>query len=159
MPVSWGSSLKQQAFFIVVLIQKEKMAVVDIATLTADFDTRATEETPAIQLRRDNSYLFYIRTATPNTVNPDAYLNIVATIFNGTSQVKTPLIAKYFFTGEEMMFLLPVPRVQNSNDQDVTIQILPREFYANRAPIRSIDVVIAYEDANDWNIATTFPGT
>lgn len=133
------------------------MAVIDIATLTANFDTRVTEETPAIQLRRDNSYLFYVRTNPPSTINPDAYLNIVATIFNGTSQVKTPLIAKYFFTGEEMMFLLPVPRVQDSNDQDVTIQILPREFYSNRAPIRSVDVVIAYEDSRDWAIAATFP--
>lgn len=134
------------------------MAVVDIATLTADFNTRLTQETPAVQLRRNNSYLFYIRTNPGNLVNPDAYLNIVATIFNGTSQVKTPLLCKYFFTGEEMMFFLPVPEVQTSNDQDVTIQILPREFYSNRAPIRTLDVIVAYEDANDWNIGVTFPG-
>lgn len=151
--------MKQQLFFVVVLIQKEIMAVVDIATLTVDFNIRATQETPAIQLRRNNSYLFFIRANPVTLLNPDAYLNIVGTIFNGTNQVKTPLLAKFFFTGEEMMFFLPVPEVQNSNEQDVTIQVLPREFYSNRAPVRSLDVVVAYEDANDWNMGVTFPGT
>lgn len=134
------------------------MAKIDIGTLTADLDTRSTEETPIITLRSNNSYLFFIRTVPPTLMNEDGYLNIVATIGGAALTVKTPLICKYFPTGEEMCFLLPVPRVVNSNDQDVTIQILPREFFQGRATVRQFDVILSYDDARDYDIGAVYPG-
>lgn len=132
------------------------MAKIDIGTVTANLDTRQQEAVPALELRAESSYLFFIRTATPNLVNSDAYLNIVAIINTGTLVVKTPLLVKYFFTGEEMCFLLSVPRIDGERDPLCAIAILPREFYRNRATIRSIDCIVSYDDARDYEFGASF---
>lgn len=133
------------------------MVKVDIGAAIANFDTRAPAVVGSVDLRSNRSHLFYVRPTVPGTLNPDAYL-LMAVGFNLTpGVVKSPLISKYFFDGIEMVYLVPVPRVRDTPDQTVIVGFFPREFYRNRAPLRQVDVTIAYEDARSFGLGASFP--
>ena len=135
------------------------MVKVDIGSAIADFDTRAPGVVGNVVLASNRSHLFYVRPTVAGTLNPDAYLLMLVGYAVPGPDVKSPLLCKYFFDGIEMVYLVPVPRVRDTNNQNVIVGFLPREFYRNRAPVRQVDVTIAYEDDRDFPLAATFPGS
>lgn len=133
------------------------MAVIQIGTGTADFDTRDPVTFPSVTVRADESYLFFLESTPVDLDEEGSYVTIEAVYSTDTGEVRSPLIEKFFFVGRAMVFKVAVLRLNNDKDQEVKIRLRPKEFYRGSGATRQIPVVLLYEDNDSYNLDIDYP--
>lgn len=126
------------------------MALTTIGVGTADFDARADLLFPAVGVREQRGYAFFVRANPPATVLTLQYLNLFAILSNGANEYETPLLAKFFPKGRMMGFSVGVPRLSFMRNPDCQILAQPKEFFPGAGPIRAVDIELMWDDRDDF---------
>lgn len=132
------------------------MAVIQIGTETADFDTRAVVTYPAVTVPSDVAVMFGIASVPGSLIQEGSYVVIEAKYGAGEPGIRTPLLAKYFFVGGTMVFAVPTVTINASATQTVTIRLRPKEFYRGSGEIRQIPLSLIYEDTKTFPLSFGF---
>lgn len=132
------------------------MALVVVGTETVDFDKRERVDFGPVTLRADESHLFTLN-HTPRTDSVEGgYIVVNSRFANSGNNLRSPLIIKYFPTGTGTAFFVNAPRVRDTNNQRVLIQLNPKEFYRGASPTRQIDVTLSRETGRTWPLGMRF---
>lgn len=141
----------------VVLIRKDKMAIVLLDTKTANFKTRGRLDFGPFIHREDRAFMYFLQMVTPNAQLEGAYFTINTRFANGGDNIRSPLIAKFFPTTTKMAFLVKVPRIRDTNNQQLLIQLQPKEFYRNATTTTEVDIELSWEDDETYRLDDGFP--
>lgn len=133
------------------------MAIVLLDTQTASFKTRARLDFGPFIHRRDRAFLYYLQMITPNAVLDGAYFNVNSRFANGGDNIRSPLICKFFPTTTKMGFLVKVPRIRDTNNQQILIQVAPKEFFRKADTTPEVEISLFWEDDQDYRLDDNFP--
>ena len=133
------------------------MAIVSLGTQTVDLDLRTRLDFGPFTHREGRAFMYFLQAQTPNIDVEGSYLNINTTHANGGDNVRLPLLAKFFPTTTKMAFLVKVPRIIDANNQQILIQLGPKEFYRGAATTRQYDVELFWEDSEELRLTDSFP--
>lgn len=63
------------------------------------------------------------------------------------------MVCKWFPSAERMVFPVRTPRVRGSATQDVSVILLPKEFYRGSAFVREPNIRVTREDSRTYNLS------
>jgi len=133
------------------------MAIELLETKTANFKTRERLDFGPFIHREGRAYMYYLQMVTPNAQLDGAYFVVNSRFANSGDNIRSPMICKFFPTTTKSAFLLKVPRIRDTNNQQVLIQLLPKEFYRNATTTEQVDVSLFWEDDETYRLDDKFP--
>lgn len=133
------------------------MTIVALQTLTADFDTQARMDFGPFIHRSGRAFLYYLEVLDLADAAPRTYLNVNTRFANGGDNIRSPLICKFFPTQTKMGFLLKVPRIRDTNNQQILVQCGPKEFFPNSTVQRQMQVQLSWEDDTEYRLDDSWP--
>ena len=122
------------------------MAVTPFPAITLDFTTKEAQETPAVLLEEGKTYQYFIQTLPFNTVLPNAYVNIIAKYATVSGIYESPLIAKFFPKGLEMVIHVPIPDKNVFKDTELSLLLLPNGYYRPNSSPGIQDFLVSWND-------------
>lgn len=133
------------------------MAIVLLDTQTFDFTTGDRVDFGPFIHREDRAFMYFLEATNLTVPSPQSYLVVNSRFANSGDNVRSPMICKFFPTQTKMGFLLKVPRIRDTNNQQVLIQCLPKKFYPNAVGQDIMDISLFWEDDQEYSLDDGFP--
>lgn len=133
------------------------MAIVLLGTQTANLKTRDRLDFGPFTHRQDRAFLYYLEMVTPNAQLEGVYFNVNSRFANSGDNIRSPLICKFFPTATKMGFMVKVPRIRDTNNQQILIQVSPKEFFRRADITPEVDISLFWEDDQEYRMEDAFP--
>lgn len=122
------------------------MTQVSLGVAAADWNTKARIGFPPVEVRKGRAVMFFLEQPGVGVDTANQYLAVIAILLSSYGRYELPLECKYFPGQDGIMFAVPVPDIDYDRDVDVEINLLPKEFKAGTATVKSLNVELSYDD-------------
>lgn len=129
------------------------MAIQQVGRQRANLDTREELIFPSTNLDSDLVHMYQLSTNTPPENLQGCYFVVVLLFARAATSYRSPMVCKWFPSAERMVFPVRTPRVRGSATQDVSVILLPKEFYRGSAFVREPNIRVTREDSRTYNLS------
>lgn len=129
------------------------MAIEQIGRLRANLDTREEIIFPSTTLDSDLVHMYQLSTNTPPENLQGCYFVVVLSYARATNPYRSPMVCKWFPSTARMVFPVRTPRVRGAATQDVSVILLPKEFYRGSAIVRMPNIRLTREDTRTYDLS------